>query len=263
MRMKANISGINIGYEIHGHEGVPLVLIHGFALNRKIWLPLVKKFFHNQMVVLPDLRGHGESDAPEGPYPMSLLAEDMVNLLEFLDIPKAVISGHSMGGYATLAFAENYPHKLSGIGLITTRAEADTEAGRKGRYEMVEKVRMQGALPLAESLGPRLTKNEHLAQEMRAMLAKSPPAGIIGALEGMAERPDCWHLLPKFEAPALVVAGQEDQIIDPESAQQIAEALPNGSFLSIPQAGHLPMLETPEALGKGLFSLLKQVETLA
>ena len=260
--MKAKINEINFGYEIHGQKGVPLFLIHGFGLNRKIWLPMVTKYLKDQKVILPDLRGHGESDAPDGPYSMGLLAEDLVNLLEYLEIEKAILCGHSMGGYITLAYADQYPRRMSGMGLITTRAEADTEAGRAGRYEMVKAVKKQGAEPLSDSLGPRLTKDKELVQEMRIMLAETPPAGIIGALEGMAGRPDRADFLPGINIPALVVAGAEDQIIDLESAKKMADALPGGAFLSIPDAGHLPMLETPEALGKSLLTLAHRVEDL-
>jgi pimeloyl-ACP methyl ester carboxylesterase len=258
--MKAKINQINFGYEIHGKKGVPLVLIHGFGLNRKIWLPMVAKYLKNQLVILPDLRGHGESDAPDGPYPMSLLAEDIVNLIEFLEIEKAILCGHSMGGYITLAYADQYPRRMSGMGLITTRAEADTEAGRAGRYEMMEAVKKKGAEPLADSLGPLLTGDKNLVQEMRTMLAETSPAGIIGALEGMAARPDRTDLLPEINVPALVVAGAKDQIIDLESAKQMVDAMPDGAFLSIPDAGHLPMLETAEALGEGLLALVRRVE---
>lgn len=258
--MKATINGIQFGYDLFGQRGAPIVLIHGFGLNRKIWIPMVTEYLRNQKVILPDLRGHGESEAVPGPYPMALLAEDLVSLLAFLGVEKAIICGHSMGGYVTLAFAEHHPQQMAGMGLITTRAEADTDEGRSNRYEMVEAVKQKGSAPLGDSLGPRLTKDKGLAQEMRTMLAETPPAGIIGALRGMASRPDRRALLPEIPVPALVVAGEEDQIIDVESAKKMADALPEGVFLSIPGAGHLPMLEAPESLGKGLLNLINRVE---
>ncbi len=258
--MKTEINGITLAYDILGQRGAPVVLLHGFGLNRKIWLPVVTEYLRNQKVILPDLRGHGESEAPDGPYPMSLLAEDVVNLLAYLGLEKAIICGHSMGGYVTLAVASHSSQSLSGMGLITTRAGADTKAGRAGRYEMVARVKQQGAGVLAESLGPRLTKDDQLIQEMRAMLAKTSPAGIIGSLQGMAARPDRRDLLEKITVPALVVAGGQDQMIDLEQANQMSEALPDGTLLKIPTAGHLPMLEAPDALGKGLLTLVQRVQ---
>ncbi len=260
--MKAMINGNEIGYENLGESGTPLVLMHGFGLNRKIWLPMVSGYFGHHRVILPDVRGHGESEAPQGAYPMALLAEDMVNLLAFLGIEKVILCGHSMGGYITLAFANAYPQRLAGMGLITTRAEADTEDGRAGRYEMINAVRKLGTAPLADALAPRLTQAKTLRQQMRVMLGETSPAGIIGALEGMAERPDRTHLLRKLTLPALVVAGGQDQIIKLTSAKQMAEALPDGDFFAIPQAGHLPMLERPAELAEGLLGLIRRVEAL-
>lgn len=260
--MKATINGIQFGYEILGQQGLPIVLIHGFGLNRKIWIPVVSEYLRNHTVILPDVRGHGESEAPEGPYTMTLLAEDMVNLMAYLGYERALICGHSMGGYITLAFADVFPQRMSGMGLITTRAEADTEEGREGRHESIEAVKKKGPIALAESLAPRLTQDEDLICDMRAMLAETDPAGIIGSQKGMAERPDCRHLLPEITVPSLVVAGGEDQIIDLQSAKNMADALPDGDFVSIPEAGHLPMLETTAELGKALLALIRRVEAL-
>ena len=260
--MKAMINGIQFGYEILGQEGPPVVMVHGFGLNRKIWIPVVTEYLRNYQVILPDVRGHGESDAPGGPYPMSLLAEDLVNLLAFLGVERAIICGHSMGGYIALAYADAYHQRMSGIGLITTRSEADSEEGRVGRYESIRAVGNQGARSAADSLAPRLTKDESLIKEMRAMITQTSPQGIIAAQQGMAERPDFSGLLPEITVPALVVAGVQDQIIQLKSAKEMADTLPDGEFLSIPEAGHLPMLETPEALGKGLLVLIRRVESL-
>jgi pimeloyl-ACP methyl ester carboxylesterase len=191
---------------------------------------------------------------------MSLLAEDLVNLLAFLGIEQAIICGHSMGGYITLAFADAYPQRLSGMGLITTRAEADTDEARAGRYESIEAVRKTGASAAADVLAPRLTEDASLVKTMRAMIASISPQAIIASQQGMAERTDYRELLPDIKEPALVVAGVRDQIIQLKSANEMADALPNSTFLSIPKAGHLPMLETPRTLGEGLLMLIQTVE---
>jgi pimeloyl-ACP methyl ester carboxylesterase len=190
---------------------------------------------------------------------MDVLAEDLSALLDFLNYDKAVICGHSMGGYVALAFAEKFPNRLSGLGLITTHAAADSEAKQKDRYQMVEAVREKGAVVLAESLAPKLTKDENVRCQSHRILAGTDPDGIIGALMGMAERPTRMDLLPEIDVPALVVAGKEDQIIDVEIARQMADSLPQGRFLLIEDAGHMPMIEAPKALGEGLSWLLSKV----
>jgi pimeloyl-ACP methyl ester carboxylesterase len=257
--MKIHVNGFDLAYEVIGQTGQAIVLIHGSALNRTIWRTVATKYLGNHRVILLDLRGHGESDAPPGDYLMSQMAEDVARLLEFLEISKAVICGHSMGGYVVLSFAELFPGRLSGLGLITTRASADSEEKRSGRYQMAEQVRQQGSRALAESLAPRLSNHGDIIQAASDMIANTNPQGTIGSTIGMAKRPDYWDLLPEIDVPALVVAGEEDQVINVADSRKMAETLPDGQFLSIPGAGHMPMLEKPELLGEGLVSLLNRV----
>ena len=258
--MKAKINGFDMAYDVIGQSGHPMVLIHGFGLSRSIWYQMVKKSLGDVQVILPDVRGHGESQAPEGAYPMALLAEDILNLLDRLNIKKAAICGHSMGGYIALAFAKNYPERLSGLGLITTRAESDTEEKRAGRYDMVVDVKSEGAVVLAESLALKLSKDKAIQEEAYRILSQTNPKGIIGALQGMAARPDSTSLLKKITVPALVAAGREDQIVPVEEAQSMAEALPGAEFLLLESAGHMPMLESPGALGEGLSRLISRID---
>lgn len=257
--MKAKINGIQMGYEVSGEAGLPIVLIHGLGLNRSIWKELVNEHLHGYHVILPDVRGHGESQATAGVYSMTGLAEDMVALLDFLNIEKAIICGHSMGGYIALAFAQKFPERLAGLGLITTHAAADSAAKRADRYQMVEDVRKEGARVLAESLAPRLTEDEAIMQQTHQILLKTDPVGIMGVSQGMAERPARVDLLPEIDVPALVVAGREDQIIDIDTARKMAESLPHGKFMLIEGAGHMPMIEAPGTLGEGLIWLHSQV----
>jgi len=247
---------VHLAYEFRGRVTPPVVLLHGFAMNRSIWVDMAASHLGDQRVILPDLRGHGESDAPEGTYSMSLLAADLAYLLDDLGIEQAVVCGHSMGGYVALAFAKHYPQRLAGLGLITTNAQADPEDKRSGRLALIEQVRKQGSVAVAESLAPRLSNDPSVVDQAQQMIGAADPQGLIGALAGMAERPDRTDLLPQLTVPALVVAGEVDQITDFAAAKAMAEALPQGRFLSIPGVGHLPMTEAPAVLGDGLRSLL-------
>ncbi len=253
--MKAKINGIQMGFESHG-EGPALVLIHGFGLNRSIWVEMVETHPINCRVILPDVRGHGESEATDTVYDMSLLADDIIALLDHLDIEKAVVAGHSMGGYITLAFAEAYLGRLAGVGLVNTRAEADAPEKAAGRYRLVANVEERGSVVLAESLAPRLSDDPELVDRVHKMIANTNPQGIIGASQGMAQRPDRWELLEDIKVPALVVAGRDDRIIDHDQAEKMAAALPQGVFLSLQDCGHMPMLEAPKPLSQGLSTLL-------
>lgn len=256
--MKIKIDDIQLAYDFWGKVTPPIVLLHGFGLNRTIWHECVRKHLGDQQVLLLDLRGHGESDAPEGPYSMSLLAEDLAQCLDALGIKKAIVCGHSMGGYVSLAFTEQFPQMLAGLGLITTNAQADSDEKRSGRYALIEEVRERGAIALAETLAPRLSHDQNVISLSHQLILNTDPEGLIGALGGMAERPDRRKLLPKISMPALVVAGEEDQITSLTDAKEMADALPKGHLLSLPGVGHMPMAEAAPELGQGLLSLIAQ-----
>lgn len=260
--MKTKVNGIQLAYDINGNKAPAILLIHGFGLDRSIWMDLTSAHLGEQLVILPDLRGHGESDAIQGPYLMSTLAEDLALLLDILSVEKAIVCGHSMGGYVALAFAEQYPHRLAGLGLITTNAQADSDEKRSGRYAMIEQVKQHGSLAVAKSLAPRLSDDQTIVQQAHRLIHETDPDGLIGALGGMAERPDRRELLTKIDVPALVVAGEADQITDLDEAKVMAESLPRGEFLALPGAGHMPMAEACAELGLGLRSLIQRVMTL-
>jgi 3-oxoadipate enol-lactonase len=257
--MKIRINGMHLAYEVRGRITPPIVLLHGFAMNRCIWADLAASQLGDQQVILPDLRGHGESDAPEGPYSMSLMAADLAYLMDDLGIEQAIVCGHSMGGYVALAYAKHYPQRLAGLGLITTNAQADPEDKRTGRFALIEQVRKQGSVAVAESLAPRLSNDPSVVDQAQQMISAADPQGLIGSLAGMAERLDQTDLLPQLSVPALVVAAEADQITDFAAAKAMADALPQGRFLGIQGVGHLPMTEAPAVLGDGLRSLLGRV----
>ncbi len=258
--MKVDINGHGLNCEVHGQTGTPIVLIHGFGLNHTIWLELTKKYLQNYRVVLPDVRGHGASESFGEDFTIEDLADDLYLILDFLGIQQSVICGHSMGGYITLAFAEKYPDSIIGLGLVTSHAWADPPEKASARYKLIDAAKKNGAKALADSMVPLLTKDESVVEKIHQMVMATSTSGIIGAAKAMAGRPDRFELLKGFQKPALIAAGEEDQIAPLENSIKMANALSQGVLLTIPDAGHLPMLEKPDMLGVGLAALVSRVE---
>lgn len=258
--MKTKINDIQIAYGRQAGSGVPLVLLHGFGLNRSIWDDLSVNYLKGINLVVPDVRGHGETDANEGFYSMDLLAADLAGLLRYLDIEKAIVCGHSMGGYIALAFAERYPELLAGLGLITTNASSDDSQKRAGRYAQIEEIKIRGSAAVADSLAPRLSHNSVIVERAHRMISKTSPIGLMGALGGMAERPDRSTVLERITQPAIVVAGVLDQITDYETSKEMATALTNGTLFSLKNAGHMPMADAPAELAGALLALKTQCD---
>jgi 3-oxoadipate enol-lactonase len=241
---------VTLNYSEAG-QGPPVVLLHGFPLSSAIWNEQRTRLSDHYRVITPDLRGHGQSPAPPGVYEMDLLARDVFGLLDALAIKKAVILGHSMGGYVALAGWRLAPERFLALGLVASQAAADTEEGRQGRYKMADKVAAEGSKVMAEAMlpklfAPKLPMEAPIAAQVRGLILNTSPLGIVGSLKGMAVRPDSGPLLPTVTIPVLVLAGDQDQIIPSSKAQALAAAMPRASLATVENAGHMPMLEQPE-----------------
>jgi pimeloyl-ACP methyl ester carboxylesterase len=237
-------------------KGFPLVLLHGFPLNHTIWDPVVPLLQEKARLILPDLRGHGRSPAPEGVYAMSTLAADVAAMLDELKIERVVLAGHSMGGYASLAFAQAYPERLAGLALVSSLPLADTPERRQKRYALAEEVARDGVDNLADSMSTQLTRLGNLVEPVRHLIQTTPPAGVIGSVKGMAERPDLTEFLAGLDLPVVMIVGDSDPFAPIERAQEIAKTLKQGRLVRVPGAGHLPMMEMPGIVADALLKLL-------
>jgi len=247
-------------------QGTPVVLLHGFPLNGAIWREQQQRLSAQYRVITPDLRGHGRSPAPAGVYEMDLLARDVLALLDSLHIAKAVIMGHSMGGYVALAAWRLAQERFLALGLIASQTSADTEEGRQGRYELATKVATEGSEAVAAAMIPKLFASgipivPPILTQVRETILNTDRAGIIGSLHGMALRTDSGALLPRINVPVLILAGEEDQIISPDKAKAMAAAMPTATLALIQHAGHMPMLEQPEATTTVLRNFLSGAST--
>jgi pimeloyl-ACP methyl ester carboxylesterase len=256
-----NASSIPLAHREAG-SGLPLVFLHGFPLSHRIWEAQLNALSDRCRVIAPDLRGHGQSPAPEGPYPMETMAGDVLALLDSLRVPRAVILGHSMGGYVTLALWRLAPERVVALGLVGSQAGADTEEVRKGRLATAEKVAASGAGVVADAMIPKLfapgtSADSALAQSVRQIILSTSPTGIRGTLHGMAARPDSTPLLAGMEVPTLFLCGEQDQIIPLAKSEAMAAAAPRATLAPIPNAGHMPMLEQPDAVTQAIRQFLQ------
>ncbi len=262
--MQTQINNFSMAYSDQG-SGLPIVLIHGYPLNRHIFDPQSEVLSQHARIITPDLRGHGESQSVAGPYSMDLLAQDVAALLDQLHISEPVIlGGLSMGGYVTFAFNRLYPGRVKGLILTATRAAADTPQAREARQQAVETARRQGIAAIVQSMLPKLMSPHSL--EMRPELVESVQAimnttsleGVLGDLAAMAARPDSTPTLPTIRVPTLVLHGAQDSLIPSAEAQAMQQAIPNAQLEVIEDAGHLPTLETPVVYNQAVLQFMKQ-----
>ncbi len=259
--MKTTIAGFEMAFEDQG-QGMAVVLIHGYPLQRQIWTPQVAALSQRFRVITPDLRGFGESQPVMGPITMELLANDVHALLQARGVRTAVIGGHSMGGYVALAFARQYPEMLRGLILVNSRASADSEAGRAGRAAAASRARRDGARAIADDMLPKLLaahtlqRQPHLAASVHAMMTAVQPDVLAEAQLGMAARRDSHDVLETLFLPVLIVAGAHDALIPFSEAERMASLVPGARLAALEDSGHLASLEAPDACNAALWDFL-------
>ena len=249
------INGIQQAYSRSG-QGMPLVLVHGYPFDHTIWYDTVPFLENDFELILPDLRGFGLSGIVESQYTIAEMASDIAGLLDHLNIEKAYMAGHSMGGYVALTFAQQYPKRVLGLGLVSTRAVADTPEQKQGRYAAAEEVMRNGVQSVAESMPAKLTPDEGVQAFVRSLIAAQRPAGLAGALKAMAEREDTTSILPSFKFPVAIVHGGGDALIPIQSAREVKAAIPHATLTELSDGGHMPMMEDPQATATALKNLL-------
>lgn len=262
---RARVRDIKMAYGDRGQGGPPVVLLHGFPLDRRMWAAQVRGLAREFRVITPDLRGHGQSGAAPGPYTMELLADDVRGLLDHLGLQRVVLGGFSMGGYVAFAFYRMYPERVQALMLLDTRPQPDSADAKRGREEMAQLAEREGAAPIADRLAPRLLaaatvsgRPSVVAQVRRMILECSAPA-IAGDLRGLALRRDSTDLLRGIRVPTLVVVGDQDAITPPADSEMMASTVRRAALVTVPGAGHLSNLENPRVFTGALRGFLRAV----
>jgi pimeloyl-ACP methyl ester carboxylesterase len=243
--------------------GVPLVLLHGFPLDLRMWAPLASKLPDGIRAIGVDLPGQGHSEL-DGMRPRLEDAADAVHrTLREQGEGNAVVVGLSMGGYVALALTERHPGFVRGLGLIDTKSTADTEEARKNRLRIADAVTslqtlepvlgMPAALLGATSAATR----RQLFPTLEAWIRGQSPVGVAWAQRAMAARPDRTAVLGQYDGPVSVIVGAEDQLTPVAEAEHMADAARDGALTIVPAVGHLSAIEDPGTVAAAL-ALLHQ-----
>jgi len=242
-----------------------VVLVHGWPLDRSTWRGVAGGVVRaGYRVLAPDLPDFGESPPPGVPVAsVDVFADAIAAFLEAFGSHRFAIAGHSFGGYVALALAERRPDLVAGLGLISSRTTADSDAARQGRRDTIEKVRAAGSKALLPGLAEKLVGSRSASTwgpQATRLIERTRPSAVIAGLAAMASRPDRTAILESFPGPRLVVHGTADAIIP------IAEAANPAKGTSVirailPNVGHMPMWEAPEATSDGIITWAKSLRT--
>ena len=253
-----------IFYEIRG-KGPPVVLLHPFPCHRGFWDPVAAALDSRYQLILPDLRGHGDSEIGEGPALMQKHASDIARVLDAARVGKAAFIGCSIGGYILFEFWRRFRERVASLALCDTRPQADTAEARANRLKAAAAVLEQGTEPFIESMTPKLmgrttvTTRPDLVEGARAMMRKMSAEDISLVLRGMAERPDSVADLKTINVPTLIVIGEEDVLSTAADGELMRQNIAGSRLKVIPKAGHYAPWEQAEAVGTALRQFLDSV----
>ncbi len=233
-------------------EGPPVVLLHPFPVNHEFWLPVAQVLATRYRLILPDLRGHGDSGVGEGPAIMAKHAADLARVMDDAEIGRAPLIGVSIGGYVLFEFWRRHRHRVTALGLFNTKAAADSPEARAGRMQAAEEVLERGTEPFFQSMVPRLmgqTTRESrpdLVEGALRMMRKMSAEDVAQVQRGMAGHADSIDTLTTIDVPTLLVTGDEDILTGVNEADAMRRHIAGSELRVIPKAGHYSAWERPE-----------------
>ncbi len=260
-RIEAN--GVALAYELSGSDAAPtVVLSHSLAAASGMWEPQVTALSGPYRILSYDMRGHGESDAPEGPYSFEMLADDVAGLMDALGIERAHFVGLSIGGMIGQHFALRHPDKVDRLALCSTTSRVPAE-GRPMWDQRIKDVVEQG---MESQVAPTIDRwftpdflngDPDAVAGIEAMIRSTPTQGLIGCAHAIREL-DVTGRLGEIEHRTLVMPGELDEGAPVAASEVIANAIPNARLRVIPGVRHLSNVERPDLFNEALSDFLDE-----
>jgi len=254
-----------IFYEIRGN-GPPVVLLHPFPCDHEFWNPIAAALDSRYRLILPDLRGHGDSEIGEGPALVAKHASDLALVLDAADTSKAAFIGCSIGGYVLLELWRRAPERMRALAFICSKPQPDAEPTLVKRAANIASIRESGTGPLFDGMAQSLIgatvrgRRPEIVNELRVRMTLTADAAIA-VQAGLATRPDSAPTVATITVPVFAIAGGEDTAISPVDMEAF-RAAQNGccDYHVLPDAGHFAAYEQPEKVAALMAEWLREME---
>jgi pimeloyl-ACP methyl ester carboxylesterase len=233
-------------------EGKAIVFLHGFLENKKMWQDYVTFLEGKYRVITIDLLGHGKSECLGYVHSMEENANVVHEVLEHLHIQKAIIVGHSMGGYVGLAFAELYPNEIQKLVLLNSTSKEDSTEKKLNRTRAIKAVKQNYVTFVSLAIANLFSENNRIRlskeiEKVKTEALKTPLQGIVASLEGMKIRKDRESILQANLFPTLLILGKKDPVLNYEEAILQIENATTTKLITFGD-GHMSHIENKEEL---------------
>ena len=261
--------GKKVAYQVSGiRNGTPIVLVHGFCEDSRVWDEFKPDLEEEHSVVCIDLPGFGASEVIAD-VSITDMAEAVKGVIDQLQLDQFVYVGHSMGGYVGAAFAQNYGDQLLGLVMFHSHPFADSEQKKVARQKAIDFIGRQGHVLYAKQLFPNLfapgyaRSNAFLMEKLTFRAISYPAAAIVNALNAMQNRPDNSTALAELSCPVLFIIGEVDSVMDLETSMAQTH-LPNIADIQVlPKIGHMGMFEARKKCSKFIRHFVSFCENIA
>ena len=273
-----DINGIKIAYEIHG-EGYPLIFLHGFAMYKEFWKWQVKLLSKEFRVITLDIRGCGKSDHPTETFSMEDLADDIRALLDYLNIEKIHLGGHSFGGMIAQHFALNYPNRLSKLILMSTFAnlpldksgldmykrsqlsnyEAKVEDSTKAFWDKMKQRFSRNFFKEMNQNPDKLFHNLFSAKdlmELEETKGTTEPQDILNQINAIVHH-NTINRIHEIDNDTLVLAAEKDRIVPKSASELLDEKIPKSNLIVF-KGSHYFMLEEAPNFNSEVLNFLRE-----
>ena len=251
------VGSATIAYRVQGH-GPAMILIHGYPLSGELFVKNRAVLARRYMVVTPDLRGFGNSTAPDTKGGVALYAKDMLAVMDHLHVRKAIIGGMSMGGPVVLEMYREAPQRFRGMVLIDSTSFPANDVEKAQWPGFGQQARNKGVASMIPVLMPQMlttktrTSDPALVRFIGVIVKKGSVNAAVGGGSTLANRPDSRPLAAHIKVPVLIVVGQDDPIYPLEMAQKMHQDIPGSRLVVVPGAAHAAIIEKPEACNRAI-----------
>lgn len=241
-----------------------VVLLHGYLESLDIWDEFTALLSPKVRVLAIDLPGHGVSEVKGEVHSMEFMADTVHAAMQTLGVSRAVIAGHSMGGYVALEILRKYPWAVAGLVLFHSTPDPDSEKKREDRLREIEIIRAGKKELIARSFpaaGFAPHNRERLFQaveELSEQIAMTEDEGIVAVLRGIRDRRDLNLVMRESPVPQMFIFGRHDGYVTPEAAERVIATQPQAQVVWLAESGHMGFIEEPEKSAEAILSFAER-----